>query len=159
MKRHPEVGVRRHVQLLAGLFVVTVAVVAAAGPSSAYPGDSATGRVTTSLGERWRINATGGATDLLAGGTVSGRLRNASVTAEVTCLHIVGQTAWVGVSVTKSKNASNIGSELILVVEDGVPDVLGFVDAPASECTNALAPEAEQTVARGDFAVTSGLIS
>jgi hypothetical protein len=102
---------------VAGLLVM----IGMAASGYAATGDSVVGRGAFDNGEHFVINAQGGATDTTASGTLNARRHNLFVKTNVTCLHVVGNNAWVGVIITDSNVPSLLGHEEVDIFHDNSP--------------------------------------
>jgi hypothetical protein len=138
------------------LIAVTWAV--ASAPSAAAPsGDSARGKGVGTTTGGIKVNAQSGPNGENPTGTVV-EVLSGGIQGTVTCLNVVGDTAYIGYSVSDAEDTSGDGYEDVVSVTDGDPDVITFYDATsASQCStpSSLTTVFVDPVSRGNFKVVN----
>jgi hypothetical protein len=137
--------------LLTGLLVF-------ATPSYAASGDSVVGGGRLETAATFSIHARGTGADDLATGALTLSSSNLAEYSTVSCLHIVGNTAWVGVTVTRnSRSAGNlVGYQEVLIFVASSPEVVqDTADHDASTCGDEPGPVHTSTVTQGGFTIRS----
>jgi len=75
---------------------------------------------------------------------------------EVSCLHVDGNRAWVGVTITFSTDRAYVGEQAVYIFRVNNPEEIYVTsDLSASTCGTEPSPLAFVQVTRGGFRVTS----
>jgi hypothetical protein len=138
--------------------VLLTGLLAFATPSYAASGDSVVGGGRLEMIASFSIDARGAGADDLATGTFTVSTAKLAESSTVSCLHVSGDTAWVGVTVThKSPNGGNpVGYQEVLIFVASSPEVVQDTgDHDPSTCGTEPTAIHTSTVTQGGFTIRS----
>ena len=103
------------------------------------------------------IDARGTGAGDLATGTLTASSAGLAEYATVSCLHVVGNKAWVGETITRSTGGANpVGSQEVLIFVASSPELIQDTnDRNASTCGTTPGETNTDTVTQGSFTITS----
>jgi len=138
--------------------VLVTGLLAFTTPSYAASGNSVVGGGRLNMIASFSIDARGTGTGDLATGTLTASAPGVVENTTVSCLHVAGNSAWVGETVTRETGSPGtpVGSQEVLIFVASSPEVIqDTADHDASTCGTEPQETHTDTVTQGGFTISS----